>query len=387
MMEVSSVNRNDFDKDLFSNIEIGDDLKRELYNNCKAGKRAGDFRFRYAGLLSALISIAIFGTTGAGAFAYYYNSVQARMEAMPQEEVQEYANDLENDRSVTINGSYSRKLTDDEILRAAELERKYNAEGEFPEENVKRVATLAEWDGKSVCYVEEDNKLYFPDEMSDEDLLSYIDYQTKKDYVMEQEAAADAVDDDVASPYVDVTDVSEDQLVSIGRAAIDKLFGKDAAAGWNTSVETFKPSAVDPSAGSSHDMYFIYWEQEGGSSNSTDYVVCLNMNDLSLRGVAVRGYEHFATLKSYTEKDAKNKGKADAPKVCELIEELYGYSKPDKVKMEVFFDYTDPEDNDYRQIRYKFYYGEKYVDVMWDLSTEKIASAEFFDISEDVEIE
>ena len=171
---------NNFDRELFSNIDITEEYKKELFENCKKGKRAGDLRFRYSGALCALIVTVIFGCTGAGSYAYY-RSVQARMEAMPETEIHEYVLDLENDTGVTIADAYSRKLTDEEALRVAELERKYNAEATFPAEDIKRVEKLSDWDGKSVCYVEEDHKLHFPDTMTDEQLLSFIDYQTKKD--------------------------------------------------------------------------------------------------------------------------------------------------------------------------------------------------------------
>ncbi len=373
MMEVSSVNN--INKDLFSNIEISNKAKKEIYENCLKGKRAGDIRFRYAGLLTAMIGALVIGSTGIGTYAYY-QSVQARMESMPAEEVREYVLDLEHDTAVTIDDAYSRKLTDEESLRVAELERKYNSEGMYPEENVERVDTLAEWDGKSVCYVEEDNKLHLPDEMTDEDILSFIDYSAKKDYVMDKEAEKEA--DDTPSPYVAVEDASEEGLVKAGYNALNRLFGKDVAKGFNTRVEAFKPSATDPSLGTGHDMYFVYYDQVGGSSYSTDYVTVFDMNDLSLIGVAVRGKEHWAALKSYTDADAAVKVKEDLPKVAAEIAFLYGYKNYDLERDEVYYDYSDPGENDARQARYVFRFGNTDVDVLWDLGSEKLASVEFF---------
>ena len=366
---------NIFDEELFSNIEISDRLKKELYENCKRGKRTGDFRFRYAGALTALIGFIGFACTGIASYAYY-QSVQMRMESMPETEIHEYVSDLENDTGVTIDDSYSRKLSDEEALKVADLERKYNSQGMYPEENVERVATLAEWDGNSVCYVEEDHKLHLPDNMTEEDLLEFIDYSTKKDYVMEQEAAE--ITDDTPSPYVNLEGVSEADLVKAARPALEKLFGKDVASGWNTRVEAFMPSATDPSLGTSHDMYFIYWEQIGGSSNSTDYVVVINMDDSSIGAVAVRGREHFASLESFSDEEAESRLKSDLPKVLAEIERLYGYKDPVSVRCEVCYDYTDYGENDARQLRYVFDFGGKTVDVMWDLGPKKLASVEFF---------
>ena len=358
-----------FDRELFSNIDISEEYKKELFENCRKGKRAGDLRFRYSGVLCALIVTVIFGCTGAGSYAYY-RSVQARMEAMPETEIHEYVLDLENDTGVTIDDSYSRKLTDEEALRVAELERKYNAEAAFPAEDVKRVEKLSDWDGKSVCYVEEDHKLHFPDTMTDEQLLSFIDYQTNKDYVMEKEAEKES--DGTPSPYVDVENVSEDELVKIGEAALIKLFGEGDFLNWNTRITAFKPSSVDPEAGKSHDMYHVYWEQTGGSGYSTTYQVCLGMYDLRVIAAAVDGKEYVAQLKDYTEADALKKADADKEKVYAAIEALYGYKNPIREKHEICDDYGDAS-----RIRYVVQYADTYVDVNWNLGEEKLSSVEF----------
>ncbi|MBR6003492.1 MAG: hypothetical protein IK068_02070 [Lachnospiraceae bacterium] len=369
------MNRSELNKDLFSNIEISNNVKKELYENCKKGKRAGDIRFRYATALTALIGVIVFGCTGIGAAAYY-QSVQMRMEAMPETEIQEYALDLETDTSVTIDGAYSRKLTNLENIRVAELERKYNAEGLFPEEDVKRVATLAEWDGKSVCYVEEDHKLHLPDELTDEQILTFIDYQTKKDYVMEEEAEEDAGDS--PSPYMDVTDISEDKLIELAQKDLKYLFKNATFDGWESEVSAFKPSAVDPKEGTSHDMYFVYFRPIGGSTYSQRYVADYNANDLSLIAVAHDGKENWATLKSYSDAEAAERLVADRAKVLSTVKALYGYDNPDKEWSEVYYDYTDPGENDVRQNRYVFTYGGTEVDVMWNIGSEEIASLEFF---------
>lgn len=51
---------------------------------------------------------------------------------------------------------------------------------------------------------------------------------------------------------------------------------------------------------------------------------------------------------------------------------------PVSERHEVYYDYTDYGENDARQLRYVFKFGDKSVDVMWALGTEKLASVEFF---------
>ena len=60
---------NKINKDLISNIEISDDMKRSIYRNCIKGKRSADFRFKYATVLTALIIVAVFGVFSIGASA------------------------------------------------------------------------------------------------------------------------------------------------------------------------------------------------------------------------------------------------------------------------------------------------------------------------------
>ncbi|MCR5701246.1 MAG: hypothetical protein K6G76_03760 [Lachnospiraceae bacterium] len=370
------MNNYNLNKGLFNNIEISDEMKEELFENCKNGKRTADVRFKHAGALTALLIAALVGGTGVGATAYY-QSVMKRMESMPQEEVKEYVQDINNDFSVTISGSWSRQLTNDESLRLAELERKYYGENLFPEQEVQHVKTLSEWDGKSVCYVEEDNLLHLPDaEMSNDQLLMFIDYSAKKDYVIEKEAEKIEPEEEVASPYVDVEDISEDELIERGREYLVKFLGKDLGNEWHARVEAFKPSESDPSVGLTHDSYTIYWEQEGATPNSTDYVVGFGMHKLDFRFVAVRGREHWATLKSYTKEEALKKGESDEAKVFKQLHEMFGLpEEPDVVKkVEAYQDYS--EGDDCRQIRYIFKYGDNPVDILWDLADEKLASVE-----------
>ncbi len=378
MTEVSFMNRNDFDQDLFSNIEISERAKRNLYTNCKRGKRAGDLRFRYATALTALIGGLAFGCTGIGTFAYY-QSVQTRLANMSSEEVTAYAEDLSNDHGVTIDESYSRKLTNEETLKVAELEKKYYAENEFPAEDVKRVASLSDWDGKSVCYVEEDHKLHLPDEMTDDQLLAFIDYNVKKDYVLETESE---VDNSTPSPYVniDAENVSQDQLEDLARAAIKYLLNEDVPQGFEASFEAFKPSAVNPAEGTANDFYTVEFSETKDSSYRTYYYACFNMDDLSLRCAGVDGREFWAKLESFTDEEAEAIFQANKANILAEIKDLYGYSNPDEEWYEVYHSYDDY--GDAREIHYDILFGDIEVEVMWEVGNKKIYSVGFYNIND-----
>lgn len=373
------MNRYDIDKDLFSNIEISNDIKLELYKNCKKGKRTADLRFRYASVLTALIVIVIIGCSGFGARACY-EGIKSRMESMPQKEHDDLVDDLQNDTGVKTDDAWSRKLTDDEVLRMAKLERQYYDLGVYPESQVKRLKTLDEWDCKTLCYIEEDHLLHLPDkEMDDEQLLLFIDYNAKKDYVIKKEAEGYFEEENIKvdDPYVDVDHASEQDIIDLGYKHLVKFLGFELSDEWHARVEAFKPSGVDPDCNSYHDIYTIYWEKGNGSPNSTDYVVVLGMHDLEFRVASVGGREHWAGLGSYTDEEALKKAKEDRLKVLEKLKSLYGYSKePDREKIEAFHEYD--EYGDTRQIRYVFYYGKEEVGVIWDLADEKMSSVEIW---------
>ena len=381
------MSRYDIDKDLFENIEIPNYIKRELYKDCKRGKRAADLRFRYAGPLTALIVMAAVGLTGFGVKAGYDNWVK-RVESMPETEKTELFEEIKNDEGVTIDEAYSRKLTNVEILKIADLEKKYYNSALFPEGEVQRLQKLSDWDGKSLCYIEEDNLLHLPkDEMTEEQMLQFIDYNAKKDYLIEnnaeeiwtEESEDEWVDEeyeDVPSPYVDVDNATEEDIIKAATPHLTKFLGWELGEEWKPRVEAFKPSNSDPEF-KDHDMYTIYWEEGGSTPNSTDYVVCLGMYDLHFEAVAIRGREHWATLKSYTDKAALEKGEKDKEKIYKVLKDMYGFpAKPDSERMEVVDDYGSKDD--IRQVRCVFKYGNLDVDIEWDLGGERLDSIEIF---------
>ncbi|MBO4680219.1 MAG: hypothetical protein J5626_11190 [Lachnospiraceae bacterium] len=370
------MNRHSFNKDLLSNIDISEGAKQELFENCRKGKRTSDFRFKYAKAITALLIMTLVGSTGISANALY-KSVKSRLENMPAAERADYEYVLENDDSVTMTGNWSRNLSDSEVLRMAELERDYNAQALFPTEEVKRVKALADWDGSSVCFVDEDNKLHFPDkEMTDEQLLQLIDYSAKIDYVIEEDAKEYIEADGFKKPYVDVDSVTEQNIIDLGYSYFKEFFGMELPEGWNARVEAFKPSLDYPDE-AFRDIYYIYWEQEGGTSVSTSYVVVLGMHDLSFKVAAVQGREYEATLKSYTEKEALEIAETAKPKIYKALAEKLGYTTIDKERHETVETYgADPDD--VRQLRYVFQSGERVFEIYWDIADERISMYELW---------
>ncbi len=359
----------EFDE-VFSNIEITNELKNELFENCRKGRRTADFRMRHAGALTALLIIATVGCTGLGSYAMY-DSVSSRMAAMSAEEKTGYVDELSLDQSVTITDSYSRELSDEEILRAAELEKKYNEQIVLPAESAKRVEKLSDWDGESVCFVEEDGKLHIPEgEMTDSQLLQFIDHNEKRDYVMEEEAKKNYIEED--SPYVDVDAATEKEIVDIAYGHLKFFLGEDIDDSWQTRVVAFKPSNCHPED-ADYDMYTIYWEQPGSSVHSKSYLVVLDMHTLKFRAVAIQGREYEVTLENYTEEEALRLGEEKKPIIYKFLYDKYGFETPSKERFEIVDDYGDA-----RQLRYVLQSGDTAYEIQWDISTDTLSALEIW---------
>lgn len=368
------MNRDEFNRNLTSNIQISEDAKRKLYENCKNGKSTADFRFKHSGALFALAVTCVIGSAGLGVKAYY-ESVAKHLEQMPETERASYADELKNDVGVTISDSWSRELTNQETLRLAALERDAYEHGVFPEGELPRLKSLSEWDGKTLAYVEEDHLLHLPEEeMTDEQLLMFIDHSRKYDYVIMQEAAKDNQAQQEESPYAEVSASAEGSVEELAYRELTKFLGEELGEEWRASVKAFTPSKVDPEVGTGHDNYTVTWQIGEGSSFGKDYVVVLGANDLALRAAGIRGREHWATLGSYDDEEAMEIAGNDEKQVLAWIEDLYGYANPDEASYKPYHEYDDV--GDARQILYCFQYGRTEVMITWDLSTKQVSSVD-----------
>ena len=105
---------NRINKDLISNIEIDEDMKKTLYRNCIKKRRTADFRFRYSGVLTALIIVIVFGVFSIGTSAAII-SFRSRLANMDTEEFDSYAAEVDADTFISTDEGFSRELTIKEI--------------------------------------------------------------------------------------------------------------------------------------------------------------------------------------------------------------------------------------------------------------------------------
>ena len=112
---------------------------------------------------------------------------QQRMEAMKQEEVEAYFLSIAKSGAPAFR--YSRPMNAEESDLFGQLTIAYEEGGIFPESCVTILSEDEEYKGKGVGYDIVSGTFFFPEELSEEELLQIIDFYHKADYAVQKVAA------------------------------------------------------------------------------------------------------------------------------------------------------------------------------------------------------
>ena len=233
-------------KNILDTVRLSEQDQNRIINACQKGRHVNNKWFLYSGRIAAAIVIAVVATTSVTAYAAV-SAYQAYMESMSREEVQErYENVYEGTRGWTL---YSRKLTEEEENRKAELQEEYRAGIRFPQQSMPYFNGETEEKPKDVevsfDYVNE--ICYLPDrELTEEELLQIIDLYEKANYSL-QEINKEIVTEVATTPApVSPEDwgMSENQalteeewITQLSESAYTQLTGEDAAlAEWEINI-------------------------------------------------------------------------------------------------------------------------------------------------------
>ncbi len=267
---------------LLSNIEISEEMKRDIYRGCRRGKTTSDFRFRHSGALMAALIIGAVALTGAGASAAAIFTFADRIEQMPAVEKKAYKEEVNKDTFVSIDEGFSRELTDDEITRSIKLERDYYDKGVFPKQEMAHYDKASERKADELAYVAEDNIVYMPDQMSDEQILQYIDHDAKKRAVNIEQLKKNG-DEPGRGMALESTPVKEgskeSKAVDAAKKAVKKQFGVDITDKWITIVDFFENDTFKSEK--KIDTFNVYFYQLG-LGYADQYQVLLNAKDMSI---------------------------------------------------------------------------------------------------------
>lgn len=220
-------------RDCVSGIRMKEEMREAVIENVKENVKERTKERHIAGLgrrknmAAAVLIAALAGAAVIPVRALVHSIVRERMEEMPQEEKDVYAEALTEQR-VAASG-FSRAYTPEEEKRYREMGEKYR-EGIFPEREVIKADTEEAAKAYEFCYLTSTDTFCLPDrELTDEELLEIIDFMVKREYAhnesYEREHAAE-IEAERAKEQEKITANTEDGGITKGQAeeiAVQKL--------------------------------------------------------------------------------------------------------------------------------------------------------------------
>ena len=365
-------------KDIYSNINISDEMKESLIKDVKKGKRTADLRFRYSTALMALGIVGVLGFGGIGASAAYL-SYKERVQSMSVEEKQDYKEELEADTYNTMSEGMTRSLTSEEWDRYLVLEDEYYKNGRFPAESFKYVEKQSDVSDSEIAFVEEINKIHIPEgELTDEQILQLIDHEAKYIYTMEQNASEEGyletTEENASDTKIEVSEASEQELKQKAIDLIKDYYNDDIDDSWNYLFDPFKPSEAQDGEeiDTRWDCYSIVFT-ESDAPNATMYQISIPMEEDGVFAINCCGKKYYMGTTAYTREDAEQFVEKGQKAVIDFVKEKYGLGDPDKVEINGF-ENLEGTPIDSEDIDYQLYYGENSVSVSWNITNEMVYS-------------
>ena len=381
--------RDDLNQDIYTNVNISDEMVDSLVSDLNKGRRHADVRFRYSTAIMALIIIGFVGLGSIGASAAYM-SYKNRVREMSEEERADYEQELANDVYDTASEARVRDLTQSEYERYLELEDAYYKDGVFPQNILKHVRTLDEIAPDELAFVEELNKINMPeDELTDEQLLQLIDHQAKYIYTIEQNAEEELTaevtednageldgewPDDWGEPFMDdlLFEVTSEEEAKVKKQAFDLLkdmYGETITDSWNCTV-----TGNDFSSFYDGDEGWIGYDvelSETDAPNSTFYQITIPKYESGILMVNCGGKKYYSDLKEYTRQEAEAYMDEGKKAVRSFVKDRFGLGEPDSYEISGFKNYDD-EDIPSSEIYFHMIYGDESISVDWNINTKQI---------------
>ena len=179
-------------KEAMEQIHISEQMQEEIIMdviNRQMGNRKNKTRSWKKIAASAAVVTLTVGIVSLPVQAVVKNIVLARMESIPQEEVQDINDMVQEQRNAEADG-FSREYSDEEKERSKVLWQEYK-NGTFPDKVIVEVDDAEDVTEGMLCYIRSTGVFNLPDqEMTDEELLEIIDFQHKMSYAVSQSPAA-----------------------------------------------------------------------------------------------------------------------------------------------------------------------------------------------------
>lgn len=223
-------------KETMEQFHISEEMQEEIIayvinNQVKNGKNKIRNWKKIAA--SAAVVVLTAGIISIPVRAVVKNIVGERMESIPQEEMQDLRDMMQEQR--TLADGFSREYSDTEKERSHELWKSYE-NGTFPEGTIQQVDNIEDVTEGTLCYVRSTGDFYLPDrEMTDEEILEIIDFQHEMQYAIEQSPAVQ----EARAEYLEEKNrlreivqaaggISEEEAIEIARKQMESELGERA---------------------------------------------------------------------------------------------------------------------------------------------------------------
>lgn len=189
----------------------------------------------YGRVAAAVFALIVAAGVSVPTYALVNSFVKARMEGMPQEEVDTLYQQVQ-DAPVEAD-SFNREYSKEEQERMKQLYTEYQ-EGRFPEKELLTVSSEsegAEYEQKGeICFLPAFSRFYLPldREMTDEEILEVLDFITKRDYALVQKTKEDLADEaqareeeqrNLIQENVENGGITEEQAIELARGRLKEL--------------------------------------------------------------------------------------------------------------------------------------------------------------------
>ena len=251
----------------------------------KTGKRKkSDMPGWKRNLAAAALVIVAVGMAAVPVRAFVNSIVKERMEEMPQEEKDDYAETVK-EQKVEADG-YSRAYTENEETRYQEMADKY-LQGTFPEQAVIQVDSEEEAASYEFCFLKPTSTFCLPErELTDEELLQIIDFIAKRDYAYREDYAREHAQEITAKEEqekaeidrnVESGGITEQQAIEIATRKLSEIYDMTGDGFERNSYyeeredEHMAIYCVSWSNIISHRYYYFYIDAKDGHMRWADY--------------------------------------------------------------------------------------------------------------------
>lgn len=309
-------------KNIVEKIEMRSDVQEEMLANLNAyadeiasqpvqtHKNKTTKIRNYASLKKAAVivgTICMIGLASVPVKAFVQSLLQERMEEIPEEELETIFEEKQ-EQEVETDG-FSRAFREEENERMTALALEYRM-GRFPEKEILQVETQEQVKNDTLCYVTENSFYSLPErDLTDEEILQYLDFQEKINYALEKEQEktqeaeneftitpeeADRIEQEGIEKVKAAGGIDEKKANEIGAYWLSVLFGKETMGLENNcylfttdeeikaekaefvmaapSIETIKYRTLYLSYyGVIHDNYYFYVDGKNGKLASMQH--------------------------------------------------------------------------------------------------------------------